>query len=331
MKKRIIYLLFCLLTVPNLSGVMYGQERKTDRSQAGQSGIITQVYRKESAITGQETEGQENSIYDRTRTRTCSLGTLRGSYGYLMKGTNLNWLQLPAGPTAIVGTAIYDGAGKVTTTATSVVNGLVVPVSQQGTYTVNEDCTGEVVFPLGVFHILITSDGREIRGIQGYPPGVVLPPGAGWVIDAVAKKIAPPSLETGTAFDRARGFYCNPGNVAGHYIVQASGTVLNAPPLPPGPMSGLSRLVLSDSGQSSVKFTFNFNGMIVTGNDTATGIELNPDCTSTARQTSNGAIQKIVFVNGGTEFFFLQLPPEGSPNLPGIGAVLSGEGRRIHQ
>ncbi|MFN7930364.1 MAG: hypothetical protein U0Y68_21055 [Blastocatellia bacterium] len=71
--------------------------------------------------------------------------------------------------------------------------------------------------------------------------------------------------------------------------------------------------------------------MIASVTDTATGTGLNPDCTSTAQQTSNGAIQKTVFVNGGTEFFFLQLPPAGAPSLPGVGAVFFGEGKRIRE
>jgi hypothetical protein len=41
------------------------------------------------------------------------------------------------------------------------------------------------------------------------------------------------------------------------------------------------------------------------------------------------AHQQMVSVKGGTEFFFLQISPEGTPNIPGNGVVLSGEGKRV--
>lgn len=314
MKRSMIYSLFGLLMTMLLPGAIYGQDSQPPPPTPEQESVT-----------------QENDRHH-SRPKPCSVRTLRGSYGYLMKGTNLNWLQLPSGPVAIVGVANYDGAGNVTTTATSIMNGLLVPVNQTGTYTVNEDCTGVVNFPLGLYPIVITADGREIHGVQTYPQGVTPPPGLGWVIEGLAKKIAPaPRDDSLRERRRAANFTCNPHNVAGAYVVRASGTILNAPPLPAGPALGLSRIELNAAGQSRVRGTFNFNGTIVPVTDTATGTGLNPNCTSTARQNSNGALQQIVFVNGGTEFFFLQLPPEGTPNMPGVGAVFSGEGKRFHQ
>lgn len=314
MRRSVFYLLFSLLLSLPLPGAIYGQDTQPPPPKQEQATATPE--------------------YDRhhSRPKPCSVRTLRGSYGYLMKGTNLNWLQLPAGPMAVIGVANYDGAGNVTTTATSLVNGLLVPINQTGTYTVNEDCTGVVNFPLGLYPIVITADGREIHGVQAYPSGVVPPAGAGWVIEGLAKKIAPaPRDDSWREWYRAEHFTCNPRNVAGEYAVKASGTILKAPPLPAGPALGLSKIVLDENGHSTVQGTFNFNGTIIPVTDTATGTDLKPDCTSTAQQTANGALQKTVFVNGGTEFFFLQLPPAGAPNLPGVGAVFFGEGKRIRE
>ncbi|MBS1810168.1 MAG: hypothetical protein JST84_18550 [Acidobacteria bacterium] len=308
MKTKIISLLFSVLAIVALPVVSYGQETATA-----------------------EESKQENNARSQPP-KTCSVRTLKGAYGFLIKGAILNLPGLPSGPTATIGIITYDGTGNLTSTNTSSFNGFVLTQEMTGTYTVNSDCTGTVQSGPTTADIVITNNGREVRSIGTYPAGVAFPPGAGWIIEAIGKKIAPePRDNTWREHFRAANFTCNPQNVAGEYAVKAAGTVLNALPLPAGPALGLSKIILNEAGQSAVKGTFNFNGTIVPVVDTATGTDLKPDCTSTAKQTANGAIQKIVFVNGGTEFFFLQLPPEGTPNIPGVGAVFYGEGKRIRE
>lgn len=312
MKRRNYSLLFALLVLGLLESLVWGQDKVApDRSE--------------------NVAGQATGIWDSARAKTCSVATLKGAYGILLKGVIVNIPGVPSGPTASVGIITYDGAGNYASTFTTNFNGFILEQQLSGTYTINSNCTGRLVSGLATAPLIIIDEGREVRSLQAYPAGVAMPPGAGWVIEAVGKKIAPAINEKGTIYDRARTFYCTPGNVAGEYAVTANGMVLNAPPFPAGPALGLSRVNLNDAGQSVVEGTFNFNGMIVPITDTATGTSLNSDCTSTAVQTSNGAIQKTVFVNGGTEFFFLQLPPAGAPNVPGAGIVFWGEGRRIHR
>ncbi|HEX4948280.1 MAG TPA: hypothetical protein VFZ34_16520 [Blastocatellia bacterium] len=312
MKRSVFYLLFSLLLTLTLSWAIYGQDAQQSPPTQEQE-VATPEHRGEDA-----------------RPKPCSVRTLNVAYGWLGKGTVLNMPNLPSGPMAILGRAEYDGAGNFKTTFTGNYNGLIITQTETGTYIINHDCTGTISFRFGDAPTVITNDGREIRSLQAYPVGAMLPPNTGWVLDAIGRRIAPePRDDSWRERIRAARFTCNPHNVAGTYVVQASGTVLNAPPFPSGPALGLSRIELNAAGQSSVKGTFNFNGLVMPIFDTATGTGLNPDCTSTAKQTGNGAIQKSVFVNGGTEFFFLQLPPEGVPGMQGIGAVFFGEGKRI--
>ncbi|MBL8189031.1 MAG: hypothetical protein JNK38_13555 [Acidobacteria bacterium] len=267
----------------------------------------------------QSGDGQDNP-FARARAKTCSVGTLKGDYGYLMKGTNLNWLQLPPGPIAIIGVASYDGAGNVFTTATSIMNGFIVPVNQKGTYTVNEDCTGEIIFPLGVYSLAITSDGREIRGNQGYPPGVVIPPGAGWVLEGFAKKIAP-EPHNDNPFERAKSFSCTPGVIAGSYATTWNGTMLSSPTFPTGPMTGVSTFNFGQDLAFTSKGKMSFNGMIMPVTHSGT-FALQDNCLATVTVNSAGDRVFGVFVDGGNEFFAMELPPAGAPNIPGVGAVV---------
>lgn len=271
----------------------------------------------------------QDDPFARAHSKTCSVGTLKGDYGYLIKGNNLNWLQLPSGPVAMIGVANYDGAGNVTTTATSIFNGFIVPVTQKGTYTVNDDCTGEVVFPLGGYPIVITSDGREIRGIQTYPSGVVPPPGVGWVLDGYAKKIAPEPHNDDSPFERAKSFSCNPGVIAGSYSTTWNGTMLSSPTFPAGPMSGVSIFNFSQDLTFASKDKMNFNG-IVTPLSQAGTFTLQDNCMATVTIAPSGDRIFGVFVDGGNEFFAMELPPAGTSGIPGFGGVLHTISRRTH-
>jgi hypothetical protein len=116
-------------------------------------------------------------------TPTCSLGTLKDSYGYTATGT------IPGlGDIAAVGILTADGAGHVSgadTVAAS--NGVIEHRIFTGTYTVDADCTGSITLQfdaptfsgLATADIVIVDKGTKIRGIQTTPTppaptGVVL-------------------------------------------------------------------------------------------------------------------------------------------------------------
>src|SRR6476660_5630433 len=70
--------------------------------------------------------------------RQCSNATLRGGYGAHASATDV-----PDGtPRALIGVYTFDGRGSWTAMLTVNINGLVIPIPDGGTYTVNADCTG---------------------------------------------------------------------------------------------------------------------------------------------------------------------------------------------
>ena len=73
----------------------------------------------------------------------CSVVTLLGTFSRHDTGTILAPAAI-AGPFALVGTFTFDGSGNVTGATTSSQNGKIGMGTQNGTYTVNPDCTGTI-------------------------------------------------------------------------------------------------------------------------------------------------------------------------------------------
>jgi hypothetical protein len=72
----------------------------------------------------------------------CSNASLKGSYAFRVDGTNISNPYLPLGPFAAVGENIYDGKGNMRGTITISANGMIIPTTYAGTYTVGANCTG---------------------------------------------------------------------------------------------------------------------------------------------------------------------------------------------
>jgi len=101
--------------------------------------------------------------------RSCSLAGAAGRYGYTTSGT------IPTlGAVAGVGQVALDTVGNLTGAQTVSFNGLVVPETLSGTYTVNADCTGTAT--INVYHggvlartthldVIYDSNQRELRAI----------------------------------------------------------------------------------------------------------------------------------------------------------------------
>jgi hypothetical protein len=71
----------------------------------------------------------------------CDLGSIRGSYGYTVNGTNLG-----LGLVAAVGRVTADGQGNLTATDTLSAVGTIVHRTITGSYTITPACTGTVTF-----------------------------------------------------------------------------------------------------------------------------------------------------------------------------------------
>jgi len=109
--------------------------------------------------------------------RECSNASLHGAFGFTSSGT-LNALPPPsAGPFGEIGRQAFDGQGGTDGSATLSANGNIRRVTWQGTYVVNEDCTGSMtlyVSPIGAtvnLDFVIDDDGAELRAISTGPTG----------------------------------------------------------------------------------------------------------------------------------------------------------------
>jgi hypothetical protein len=107
--------------------------------------------------------------------KECSSASLRGSFGFTRTGTLLALPPPSAGPFGEIGRQTFDGQGNTEATATLSANGNINRVTIQGTYVVNQDCTGSMtllISPLGVtahLDFVIDDDGTELRAIATGP------------------------------------------------------------------------------------------------------------------------------------------------------------------
>ena len=107
--------------------------------------------------------------------KECSSGSLKGSFGFTSTGTLLALPPPLAGPFGEIGRQTFDGQGNTEATATLSANGNINRVTIQGTYVVNQDCTGSMtlfISPLGVtahLDFVIDDDGAEVRAIATGP------------------------------------------------------------------------------------------------------------------------------------------------------------------
>ena len=89
----------------------------------------------------------------------CSVATLHGDYGELLRGEVLG-----VGPIVAVGVSTFDGEGYFVGDLTSNLNGNVAQQHLTGTYTVNRNCTGIAdVVGTGLHSFVIVAGGKEIE------------------------------------------------------------------------------------------------------------------------------------------------------------------------
>jgi hypothetical protein len=123
---------------------------------------------------------------------TCGTDTLEGGYGFSISGTR----PAPPPPNGIpnyvpgtveqvigVGTLTFDGHGNFTqiTNDKGALSGILVPNrSGDGTYTINQDCSGTITvnpppgFPPLVVDIVVVNHGKEFHGIVASPQAAMI-------------------------------------------------------------------------------------------------------------------------------------------------------------
>ncbi len=108
----------------------------------------------------------------------CTEGSIRGTYGIQMQGTNPVPPALGGGIQTVIGVVVrtYDGAGSFTQldNIKGSVTGIVPDRPGSGTYQVNADCTGITLFQPGPGitieeRMVIVDHGNEIRTIVSSP------------------------------------------------------------------------------------------------------------------------------------------------------------------
>ncbi len=103
----------------------------------------------------------------------CTNGTIQGRYAVRTDGALVG-----VGPFAAVGIMTFDGAGSVTNAATTSTNGNIVSGTTTGTYSVNDDCSGQIAIPSVAgppltFNLIIADRGNEIALIATRAPAVL--------------------------------------------------------------------------------------------------------------------------------------------------------------
>ena len=118
----------------------------------------------------------------------CSNDTLKGTFAEKDTGFIMNTPPAPASLFAGVNLDTFDGKGTITATGFAIVDGNGGPQTENGTYTVNPDCTGtyEVkIYPGGYTahaSFVIDDDGNELQ---------IVVTDAGNVITCIARKQFP--------------------------------------------------------------------------------------------------------------------------------------------
>jgi hypothetical protein len=95
----------------------------------------------------------------------CTVATLHGPYGLSQTGSITG-----AGPVAVAGIIVFDGAGNIIANVMVSINGTPFAASQTATYTVKSDCTATISLADGetIFGAIVT-DGRELQFINATP------------------------------------------------------------------------------------------------------------------------------------------------------------------
>jgi hypothetical protein len=212
--------------------------------------------------------------------QSCSLSTVKGTYGVLGSGTALG-----IGPVTAVGVATLDGAGSVTYIATENYDGEIIPGTLTGTYTLSSNCTGTVTVPgFADYAAVVVSRGQEIDLIGTSNPGTDI------VQTAVAKRIGIPPTPG-----------CSLSTVKGNYGILSSGTSAG------DPITAVDLLTLDGAGNLTYTSTENVAGYVISGTFSGT-YTLTSNCTGTVTipEVPSGTLTlDAVVVDGGQELYIM--------------------------
>ena len=97
---------------------------------------------------------------------SCNNSTLKGTYIFSVSGA-LSTGKNTYVPEAYAGLISYDGIGNIILKKTSFINGTWVTRITEGSYLIQSDCTGRVIYPGGPeFVYYVAPDGENISFVQ---------------------------------------------------------------------------------------------------------------------------------------------------------------------
>jgi hypothetical protein len=245
----------------------------------------------------------------------CSNGSLRGAYGFQIKGSIVG-----LGPIGGVARLAFDGAGNFTQTDNVTVNGFPIIVNRpgSGTYNVNADCTGTQTLNSGgqVLHtsFVLAENGKEVFDEVTDPH---------LVITGVGKAVSASDVNED---DDSSPFECSLKTIKGSYATSTTGSILFAGPV--GAVADVGRIIFDGNGGASQTTAVSLNGMIIPSRSSLSGsYRVEEDCTGDISLILPGpagtitSTSRFVIVRNGEELLTINT---------GVGRVLTGMATRQH-
>ncbi|HLK69775.1 MAG TPA: hypothetical protein VKU19_40375 [Bryobacteraceae bacterium] len=245
----------------------------------------------------------------------CSLATVRGTWGYQIRGTAMMSVSGSSDPAPVpfagIGIGNIDWQGRYTVHATISAGGQVQDVDFSGSIQVNPDCTATDTYTFGTVQgadrLIILDNGNEMRLM---PTKFPLGPSA--AIGYLRR----------LSWSDAQ---CTSDMVRGSYGGSREGTVMM--PVPgqsqpvPTPFSAVHTGTFASSGGGTAASIASMGGTIVEFQFPNISMQVNPDCTATIKYTGTseqfpgltftGAV-KYVVLNYGNELIGLETESNGA-------------------
>jgi hypothetical protein len=101
---------------------------------------------------------------DSDNKRSCSNGTLKGTYMFYISGELFTGNEYV--PEAYAAFVSYDGRGNLILNKTSSIGGVWEDRITPATYQINSDCTGLAIYPTGLFFYYVAPDGESFTFVK---------------------------------------------------------------------------------------------------------------------------------------------------------------------